>query len=90
MRYCVHVVLLNENLLIVGTDIEIKFKPDNLKEHVKESVSEENNIFASPVETSSSPQCVQVLYIYIYILIKSYLCIILYKYIKHIMLNIIF
>lgn len=56
-------ILLNENLLLVGTDIEIQFKPNNQKEHVKESVSEENNVSESPMKTFSSRQFVQVLYV---------------------------
>lgn len=52
-------ILLNENLLLVGTDIEIQFKPDNQKEHVKESINEEN-VSESPIKTFSSRQFVQV------------------------------
>jgi len=38
------------NLFVVGIDIELKFKPGNHEENVKESMSEENCFAESPLK----------------------------------------
>jgi len=49
-------------LFVVGIDIEIKFKPGNREEDVKESMSEENCNAESPLKNFPSPPLKKVLY----------------------------
>jgi len=49
-------------LFVVGIDIEIKLRPGNHEEHVKESMSEENCNDQSPLKNFPSPPQKKVLY----------------------------
>lgn len=43
------------HLFVVGIDVELKFKPANHEENVKESMSEENCFAESPLKNFPSP-----------------------------------
>jgi len=48
-------------LIVVGTDIEIKFKPSIPEEHIKESISEDNCIEELPLKCLPTSELKKVL-----------------------------